>query len=217
MENLKNSLYRQLSSARQSGLFWPKFYYSWFYADEKTLYNMLNLRQKLGLKITEKEINSYNKMREQIAPVTNLKLKSTTVRRSVDGTGIAYTDVKIERNNLRLYLLSLLIGTIAHRTLKLSRWWILGAFVPVLLLNHLDKKFVPYGELENFYKYVYERRKAEAIFKNDENKVEKELSRLNKDDYEKLKNVLIKSNRTLYEVSQDLDEMYLRAAIHNED
>lgn len=63
MENLKNSLYRQLSGARQSGLFWPKFYYSWFYADERTLYNMLNLRQKLGLEITNDEIKAYNKIR----------------------------------------------------------------------------------------------------------------------------------------------------------
>ena len=63
IENLKNSLYRQLSSARQSSLFWPKFYYSWFYADEKTLFNILNLRQKLGLEITENEITTYNHMR----------------------------------------------------------------------------------------------------------------------------------------------------------
>lgn len=66
LEDLKNSLYRQLSGARQSSLFWPKFYYSWFYADEKTLYNMLNLRQKLGKEITEKEIESYNKIRVNI-------------------------------------------------------------------------------------------------------------------------------------------------------
>lgn len=63
LENLKNSMYRQLSGARQSSLFWPKFYYSWFYADEKVLYNTLNLRQKLGLEITEGEITTYNKLR----------------------------------------------------------------------------------------------------------------------------------------------------------
>ncbi len=66
MENLKNSLYRQLSGARQSGIFWPKFYYSWFYADEKTLYNIVNLRQKLGVNISEQEITSYNKSRVTI-------------------------------------------------------------------------------------------------------------------------------------------------------
>ncbi len=62
-ENLKNSLYRQLSGARQSSIFWPKFYYSWFYTDEKVLYNILNLRQKLGLEITDNEISTYNKLR----------------------------------------------------------------------------------------------------------------------------------------------------------
>ena len=63
MENLKNSLYRQLSGARQTGLFWPKFYYSWFYTDEKILYNILNLRQKLGTEITNDEFSSYSKIR----------------------------------------------------------------------------------------------------------------------------------------------------------
>ena len=63
MENLKNSLYRQLSGARNSSLFWPKFYYSWFYADEKILYNILNLRQRLGVQITDCEISTYNKLR----------------------------------------------------------------------------------------------------------------------------------------------------------
>lgn len=62
-ENLKNSLYRQLSSARRSNFFWPKFYYSWFYADEKTMYNILNLRQKLGKEISQEEIDSYSIIR----------------------------------------------------------------------------------------------------------------------------------------------------------
>ncbi len=66
IEDLKNSLYRQLSGARQSNLFWPKFYYSWFYSNEKTLYNILNLRQKLGTEISDKEIDSYNKIRVYI-------------------------------------------------------------------------------------------------------------------------------------------------------
>ena len=63
IENLKNSLYRQLSGARQYSLFWPKFYYTWFYTEEKILYNILNLRQKLGLVITDEEISLYNHQR----------------------------------------------------------------------------------------------------------------------------------------------------------
>ncbi len=63
IENLKNSLYRQLYSARQHHLGWPQSYYNWFYSNEKTYYNMLNLRQKLGCEITEDEINKYNLIR----------------------------------------------------------------------------------------------------------------------------------------------------------
>lgn len=63
MDDLKNTLYRQHSSARQSGLFWPKFYYNWFYADERSLYNILSLRQKLGTQISNGEIESYNLIR----------------------------------------------------------------------------------------------------------------------------------------------------------
>ncbi len=63
MENLKNSLYRQLSGARQKCLFWPRFYYSWFYTEEKILYNILSLRQKLGTEIADNEISTYNEMR----------------------------------------------------------------------------------------------------------------------------------------------------------
>jgi hypothetical protein len=63
LEDMKNSVYRQLSSARQSGVFWPKFYYAWFYSDEKTLYNILNFKQKLGTTINDVEVDSYNKIR----------------------------------------------------------------------------------------------------------------------------------------------------------
>jgi hypothetical protein len=75
-EDLKNSLYRQLSSARQRGVFWPRFYYNWFYADEKTLYNMLNLRQKLGTEIADVEINSYNEIRVSNKLKSNYYLES---------------------------------------------------------------------------------------------------------------------------------------------
>lgn len=63
IEDLKNSVFRQLYSASRPGLFWPRFYYSWFYADEKTYYNMLNLRQRLGVEINNDEITQYNKIR----------------------------------------------------------------------------------------------------------------------------------------------------------
>jgi len=63
-DNQINSLYRQLNRASQpTFMIWPKFYYSWFFAEEKTLYNILNLRQKLGPKLGEDEINEYNAIR----------------------------------------------------------------------------------------------------------------------------------------------------------
>lgn len=136
--------------------------------------------------------------------------------KKVDGTSVHYTDITWKRKNLaKYYIASLLLGVVAHKGLKMSRWWIGGAFVPVLMLSYLDKQFVPYGELENFYKFVYEKRKSEAMYKNDDHSIEKELEKLDKDDFDKLKNILVNSNRTLYEISHDLDEMYLKAAIQS--
>jgi len=63
-DNEINSVYRQLNRASQpTFMFWPKFYYSWFFTEEKTLYNILSLRQKLGPKIDDSEICEYNKIR----------------------------------------------------------------------------------------------------------------------------------------------------------
>lgn len=60
LENRKNKLYRQLSNARHG---FTKFYYSWFYTDEKLKYNVLNMRQKLGREILPTEFDEYNKIR----------------------------------------------------------------------------------------------------------------------------------------------------------
>ncbi len=63
MENNKNSLYRQLTNSRVG---YTKFYYHWFYTDEKVRYNLFNLRQKLGKIITKKEFDEFNKIRVNI-------------------------------------------------------------------------------------------------------------------------------------------------------
>ena len=60
MENKKNKLYRILTNARHG---YTRFYYSWFYTDEKLKYNVLNLRQKLGREITPEEFDEFNKIR----------------------------------------------------------------------------------------------------------------------------------------------------------
>lgn len=59
-ENQKNNIYRQLSTASQPGLMWPRFLYSWFFVDERHYYNILSLRQKLGPTIHQKEIDEFN-------------------------------------------------------------------------------------------------------------------------------------------------------------
>ena len=76
----------------------------------------------------------------------------------------------------------------------------------------MDKRFVPYGEIENFYKYLYETRKSNVLYSVDKNDVSNQLAAVDKDCFEKIKSELVRSNRTLYEVVQDLDEIYLRAA-----
>ena len=63
MDILKNTLHRHLSAAESSGLFWPKFYSSWFYVDERTLYNVSSLKQRLGPNIDQSDIDAYNHMR----------------------------------------------------------------------------------------------------------------------------------------------------------
>jgi hypothetical protein len=79
----------------------------------------------------------------------------------------------------------------------------------------MDRKFVPYTEIENFYKYVWEKRKAEAFYKIEKESIDKEFFHLDKEHFDNLKIELERSNRTIYEVSHDLDEMYLEAAINS--
>jgi hypothetical protein len=100
------------------------------------------------------------------------------------------------------------------RYLKMPNWWIAACFIPNLLLHYSDRRFVPYSEIENFYKYVYERRKAETYYKNEKEEVQNLLNQFNSIELNDLKNELERTNRTLYEVRQNIDEMYLGAAIN---
>ncbi len=109
-------------------------------------------------------------------PETTMVLSPKNVSANVDGNSVSYTDVKWGRNNFSKYLLgSLVVGTVFHRTLKMSRWWVVGAFVPSMLLCYMDTKFVPYGEIESFYTFVNEKRKSEANYKMNASQIEKEL------------------------------------------
>lgn len=63
LDNLKNTLHRHLSSAATSRILWPRFFYSWFYTEERTLYNILCLKQRLGTTIDQHVFDTYNLMR----------------------------------------------------------------------------------------------------------------------------------------------------------
>ncbi len=126
-----------------------------------------------------------------------------------------FSDVTWKRKFfLHLYLAP--FGLIAiSRALKLPNWWIAASFVPSLILHFSDRHFPPYAELENFYKYVYERRKAETFYKEEKEQMENQLKEFNSPELDNLKTELERTNRTLYEVVQNIDVMYLDAAINS--
>ncbi len=84
-----------------------------------------------------------------------------------------------------------------------------------MILKVADRHFVPYSELENFYKYIYERRKAETFYSTEKAEMEKQLNQFNSDELNDLRTELERTNRTLYELVQNVDEMYLDAAINS--
>lgn len=130
-----------------------------------------------------------------------------------NGTKVDFDEITLRRKNLvNLKWLCLLFGLTTTFYFKRSRYWLIGSFVPYFLIKYMDQKYVPYTELENFYKYVNERRMAEALYKGDDNSIEKELSALDKETYESIKNELLRTNRTIWEVQSDLNRMYLHAA-----
>jgi hypothetical protein len=146
-------------------------------------------------------------------PRSPFQLSKKKVSKSIDGTHFSFDEIAwSRRNSSQLFLGSLLIASSA-RFLKLSRYWYFVSFAPALILAYSDRKFVPYAELENFYSYVYERRKAESLYKQG---LDEEFAKLDKENYEKIKNELVRDNKTLYEVSQELDELYLQAAIKSD-
>lgn len=101
------------------------------------------------------------------------------------------------------------------RALKLPNWWMAASFIPSLIIHISDRHFPPYAELENFYKYVYERRKAETFYKDEKEQIENSLNKISSPELKSLKSELERTNRTLYEVVQNVDEIYLDAAINS--
>jgi hypothetical protein len=149
-------------------------------------------------------------------PASPFKFNKKRVSQSVDGTSFSYDEIAWSRKNWSKLILGSVAIVLSARFLKLSRYWYIVSFAPALIMCYSDKKFVPYGELENFYSYIYERRKAEALYKHEQKALDAELSKMDKENYEKIKNELVRDNKTLYEVSQELDELYLQAAIKSD-
>jgi hypothetical protein len=104
-----------------------------------------------------------------------------------------------------------MVGVFAVYPLKLARVWLAMALVPVGILTYLDKKYVPYTEIENLFKFTYERRKANSLFKSHHTKIVKELESVDKTVYHQLQADLTKANKTLYEASNALNSLYINS------
>jgi len=107
---------------------------------------------------------------------------------------------------------SAVTGVGAVKVLKLSRYWLIGSFVPLALITYMDAKYTPYTEVENLYKFIYERRKANNMYKKNHTAVTKELESLDKLMFTRVQDELIKSNKTIYEASNELNNSYLNSA-----
>lgn len=128
-----------------------------------------------------------------------------------------YDDVEWERKNRRRLLkLTVFTGIVAVHFLKLSRNWYIAPFIPYFLINYMDKKYVPYAQIESFYKYVYERRKANYNFTQNQNEIEVSLkNNYSEDKLEDLRLQLRYSNLTVYEAADRIYRNYLEIAQKN--
>ncbi len=95
---------------------------------------------------------------------------------------------------------------------RYSGLWMIGSFVPPFIIKLTDKNNVPFTEIENFYKYIDERRKAEFIYKKNQ-EVTNDIKKYNPDIFEQVKKDLEITNKTVWDVIADTDEMYLAAAM----
>lgn len=78
----------------------------------------------------------------------------------------------------------------------------------------MDKKYVPYAQIESFYKYVYERRKANYNYIENHNEIRTKLNNNNFTDekIDALGDQLKYHNITVYEAAHRLYEKYLEHA-----
>lgn len=125
---------------------------------------------------------------------------------------LTYDDIDFKRKYFKLYLLgSLLLGVFMVHTVKYSGAWYFAPFLIPTFIAQTDRRYRPFGEIESFYKYVEQKRKAEAYYRINQS-VNTELKEFNKNGFQTLKTDLENSNKTVYDVVADLDEMYLKNA-----
>ena len=204
-ENLKNSLYRQLSNARQGHLLIPNFYYNWFYVQEKQEYNNLIKRQKIGINIEDKEVHEYNRIKKNFGFASKFKIVKQS---STTENGVVYDNIKLKREYYPIMPL-IGFGLFSHFYLQLSRYWLVGCLTPLLLIMHHDSKFTAKEELESFYNYVIERREANSLYKKNKTILD---NFEDKDSLKIIKNELTNSNKSLEEAINQLNICYLNAA-----
>jgi hypothetical protein len=149
-----------------------------------------------------------------MSPYFPYRFKLRKVKAQLDnGEKVQYNDVKLKRKHFKKYLiLSALFGLYMVNVVKYSRYWYFGAFVPALLIKVTDLRYLNYTEIENFYKYVDERRKGEHLEKLNSNNVTKSLAGADNNLVLELKNDLLGTNKTVYDVTNDIDAIYLKAA-----
>jgi hypothetical protein len=74
----------------------------------------------------------------------------------------------------------------------------------------MDRKFVPYAQIESFYKYVYERRKADYYFNHNNSEITAILHKNHTpESISALTNELKTANLTVYEAANSIFQSYL--------
>ena len=206
MEYLKNSLYREVSGARSSGIFWPSYYYYWFYSPEKTKYTALVNRQKLGRFISNKDVTEYNTIRAEFQPTSRYIIKK---RRVKTNEGSKYDFVTLGRTTYYLPQ-CFAIGLFAHYYLQLSRYWLGFCFLPAAIIWFYDRKFMPIDELDNFYNFVQQKRNCEELFTEHKKSFATKLD--SNPHYKKIVTELTNTGKSLEEAMSDIYSSYLVAA-----
>lgn len=112
----------------------------------------------------------------------------------------------------KIILFSLGFGVVCRNVYLMSRYWYAACLLPGMLVCYMDKKYFPNEEIENFYRYVLERRKAQDAFSMNGNDFENFSVKLKKNSKDFL-NQLNSSKKTMYDVFQEVDEALLNEAV----